>query len=318
VYGFNGKELDKETSSTTTYDYGFRIYSPALGKFLSTDPLFKSYPYYSPYQFAGNMPIWAIDIDGLEPVTVHALTPSNLRPKLRPTEWYEVMTKGGGHFTDETSFAAAAKYNTANNNPSAYQKIENRHTWYNWAAKQQKNNYWFAAASDVTSYTMVGAADMTNLWFMNDAEEDILRGANKFLLAENFKNFWDYALGKGPVKWKGKSYSKLSGAALDNQMVVIEMTTLQGYLADYKKSYISEHGQKAWDKLNKGLNKLFTNKFLNEATPASNQYAQREFTKKYGENVQFDFMNLEHRIFQGQKMAEYLRNEKEKKEEKKP
>jgi len=65
-YGFNGKELDKETSSTTTYDYGFRIYSPGLGRFLSVDPLTKSYPWLTPYQFAGNSPIRFIDLDGLE------------------------------------------------------------------------------------------------------------------------------------------------------------------------------------------------------------------------------------------------------------
>ncbi len=46
-YGFNGKELDKEVAGTTTYDYGFRIYNPALGRFLSVDPLFKSYPWNS-------------------------------------------------------------------------------------------------------------------------------------------------------------------------------------------------------------------------------------------------------------------------------
>jgi len=65
-YGFNGKEQDKETSSTTTYDYGFRIYNPAIGRFLSVDPLTKTYPWYTPYQFAGNKPIWATDVDGLE------------------------------------------------------------------------------------------------------------------------------------------------------------------------------------------------------------------------------------------------------------
>ena len=65
-YGFNGKEQDKETTGTTTYDYGFRIYSPALGRFLSVDPLTRTYPWYTPYQFAGNKPIWATDVDGLE------------------------------------------------------------------------------------------------------------------------------------------------------------------------------------------------------------------------------------------------------------
>lgn len=66
-YGFNGKEQDPEVSGQgNQYDYGFRIYNPRLGRFLSVDPLFNSYPWYTPYQFAGNMPIWAIDLDGLE------------------------------------------------------------------------------------------------------------------------------------------------------------------------------------------------------------------------------------------------------------
>ena len=66
-YGFNGKEKDDEVKDTgAQYDYGFRIYDPRLGKFLSTDPLFKSYPWYTPYQFAGNKPINSIDLDGLE------------------------------------------------------------------------------------------------------------------------------------------------------------------------------------------------------------------------------------------------------------
>ena len=63
-YGFNGKE--KDTESPVQYDYGFRIYDPRLVRFKSVDPLFKTYPYYTPYQFAGNMPIAAVDLDGLE------------------------------------------------------------------------------------------------------------------------------------------------------------------------------------------------------------------------------------------------------------
>jgi RHS repeat-associated protein len=65
-YGFNGKEKDNSISSLTAYDYGFRIYNPAIGKFLSVDPLAKSYPWHSPYQFAGNKPIMCKDLDGLE------------------------------------------------------------------------------------------------------------------------------------------------------------------------------------------------------------------------------------------------------------
>ena len=70
-YGFNGMEKDDEIKGEgLQYDYGFRIYDPRIGKFLSTDPLFKSFPWYTPYQFAGNKPIMAIDLDGLEEATV--------------------------------------------------------------------------------------------------------------------------------------------------------------------------------------------------------------------------------------------------------
>lgn len=66
-YGFNGKEHDTDPyGQGNVYDYGFRIYNPRLGKFLSVDPLTKSYAFYTPYQFAGNKPIAFVDQDGLE------------------------------------------------------------------------------------------------------------------------------------------------------------------------------------------------------------------------------------------------------------
>lgn len=68
-FGFNGKESDPEQyGNGNIYDYGFRIYNPRLGKFLSVDPLTSNYPWYTPYQFAGNKPIWATDLDGLEEI----------------------------------------------------------------------------------------------------------------------------------------------------------------------------------------------------------------------------------------------------------
>ncbi len=53
-YGFNGKEMDNETygGQGNEYDYGFRIYNPRIGRFLSVDPLTKKYPELTPYQFA--------------------------------------------------------------------------------------------------------------------------------------------------------------------------------------------------------------------------------------------------------------------------
>ncbi|MEP6793942.1 MAG: RHS repeat-associated core domain-containing protein, partial [Saprospiraceae bacterium] len=70
-YGFNGKAKDDEIfGKMHEYDYGSRIYYPQLGKFLSVDPLVKTFPFWTGYQFAGNTPVMAIDLDGLEIKTV--------------------------------------------------------------------------------------------------------------------------------------------------------------------------------------------------------------------------------------------------------
>lgn len=67
-YGFNGKENDKEIVGTGdgTQDYGFRIYNPAVGRFLSLDPLTKEFCWNSPFAFAENRPVEGIDLEGLE------------------------------------------------------------------------------------------------------------------------------------------------------------------------------------------------------------------------------------------------------------
>jgi RHS repeat-associated protein len=74
-YGFNGKEKDNEVKGEgNQYDYGMRIYDPRVGRFLSTDPLQKQYPELTPYQFASNSPIEAIDLDGLEMYAINRKT----------------------------------------------------------------------------------------------------------------------------------------------------------------------------------------------------------------------------------------------------
>ena len=67
-YGFNGEEVDPEGmgGGGSTYDYGFRIYNPNIGKFLSIDPLTGCFPFLTPYQFADNIPTRLIDLDGKE------------------------------------------------------------------------------------------------------------------------------------------------------------------------------------------------------------------------------------------------------------
>jgi len=66
-YAFNGKLHDDDIyGKDNSYDYGMRMYDPRLGRFMSTDPLFKKFPMLSPYQYASDNPIRYIDMDGLE------------------------------------------------------------------------------------------------------------------------------------------------------------------------------------------------------------------------------------------------------------
>ncbi|MBX9703422.1 MAG: RHS repeat-associated core domain-containing protein [Silvanigrellaceae bacterium] len=62
-YRYCGKEKDEESG---LYYYGARYFQPWSCRFISVDPLAHKYPFYTPYQYAGNKPIISIDIDGLE------------------------------------------------------------------------------------------------------------------------------------------------------------------------------------------------------------------------------------------------------------
>ncbi len=64
-FGFNNQEKDKELGEY--YAFEFRIHDARLGRFLSVDPLYKQYPFYSQYAFCGNRVIDSREIEGLEP-----------------------------------------------------------------------------------------------------------------------------------------------------------------------------------------------------------------------------------------------------------
>ena len=62
-YKYNGKELDTE-NGLNWYDYGARMYDPALGRFTTVDRYAEKYSSMSPYQYAANSPVMNIDVNG--------------------------------------------------------------------------------------------------------------------------------------------------------------------------------------------------------------------------------------------------------------
>jgi RHS repeat-associated protein len=81
AYLFNSKLHDDDIyGKDNSYDYGMRMYDPRLGRFMSVDPLTQKFSFYTPYQFSGNKPIWATDLDGAEEDKSNDGTPSNITP----------------------------------------------------------------------------------------------------------------------------------------------------------------------------------------------------------------------------------------------
>lgn len=110
-YGFNGKEKDN-SFGLTNYDYGFRIYNLAIARFLSVNPLFKEYPFFTPYQYASNNPIINIDLDGLEgKINVLASDVSDGLPELRTHtgDLIKVIVENGNKAIQKPLEGAAVK-----------------------------------------------------------------------------------------------------------------------------------------------------------------------------------------------------------------
>ncbi|QKX05219.1 hypothetical protein HN014_09910 [Aquimarina sp. TRL1] len=70
-YGFQGQEKDDEVKGEgNSINFKFRMHDPRVGRFFAVDPLFKEYPWNSPYAFSENRVIDAIDLEGAEKLIV--------------------------------------------------------------------------------------------------------------------------------------------------------------------------------------------------------------------------------------------------------
>ena len=175
LYGFNGKEHDSEAKGwQNQVDYGMRVYDPRIGKFLSIDPKSKKFPHFSPYQYAGNTPIQAVDLDGGEPI----------RPKTL------VYNKKDLGFLDRTLSSNSWSYyvyipaETSDDNPTLV-KVAN-----SYGVQWQVNNFWgessntYIHTDDLVWVEYKGTFyNMTDLANQNISEKD-------FLERQTWEEYW--------------------------------------------------------------------------------------------------------------------------------
>ena len=80
-YGFQAQEMDNEVKGTgNSINYKYRMHDPRIGRFFAVDPLFKDFPWNSPYAFSENDVIAHIELEGLEKIHPIILI-DNTQPK---------------------------------------------------------------------------------------------------------------------------------------------------------------------------------------------------------------------------------------------
>src|SRR5690606_6526816 len=66
-YGFQGQEMDDELKGEgNSVNYRYRMHDPRVGRFFAVDPLFREYPWNSPFSFSENLVIAFVELEGLE------------------------------------------------------------------------------------------------------------------------------------------------------------------------------------------------------------------------------------------------------------
>jgi RHS repeat-associated protein len=149
-YRFCGKEKDEESG---LYYYGLRYYNPWSCRFINLDPLAAKYPFYTPYQYAGNKPINYIDLDGAEEKKADA-------PKKDSTSTGKTGTTktgyGGGN-AGKPSGAGTTVDNTQNSNnqvkpdfSKAHEAAESKSGYAGHMGTDIKNNSTSSAPSGDT------------------------------------------------------------------------------------------------------------------------------------------------------------------------
>ena len=172
-FGYQGQlKVDEVYGSGNLYSFKFREYDPRTGNFWSIDPLFSSYPGWSPYAFAQRRPIDGIELEGLEwqPVNDQGENVAPDADNIASYNWAgftEPGTQIGGNTYREGEVPLVYSQEAINNAttvPNAFGREGTVATGYaygnNWARKYTSNQ---ATQSGTISLATLNQADITTI-----------------------------------------------------------------------------------------------------------------------------------------------------------
>jgi RHS repeat-associated protein len=214
-YGFNGKEQDNEVKGIgDQIDYGMRVYDPRAGRFLSVDPLQKKYPWFTPYQFAGNNPIANVDLDGRENYSFHFVWDAKIKgfncidvyvQKNEQSFWDLVVDREPAKWTGKPVKGWSFTYEFNGELYASYQEMLNYHAAHPDELHQNSTSgkmsdaqqalamTAFLAAGELAAQSMENGSSIDPQEVITE-EEEVLSGEYSILKASMAKEEKDVAL----------------------------------------------------------------------------------------------------------------------------
>ena len=190
-YGFQGQEQDPEIKGEgNSVNYKFRMHDPRVGRFFAVDPLAPEYPFYSPYAFSGNRVLDAVELEGLEPKSIHVYF-TNKDGDI--TDEFHKTEQGTGHLGDYyiegtlPSIGVKSKDFALNSNVTIIYNVDSKEVEYKYQGKVNnvvakkkeivapKEDSWTDALPDwVQDGGMEGSSDPTNSGTLSEGEKKVL------------------------------------------------------------------------------------------------------------------------------------------------
>ncbi len=195
-YGFQGQEMDDEIKGEgNSVNFAFRMHDPRVGRFLSRDPMSKSYPWNSPYAFAENRVIDGIELEGLEfweTATVYDPETSvyySEGTKIEKTEYSDIISDWPGTFAMNMIYGAHNAINDFGNYVSKVSSVDRAYHKVSFAGVQYILNDVAELDRNIANWLNKPALEQ---------DQDIIRVLSDINTYEDFAGgvILDYGIGK--------------------------------------------------------------------------------------------------------------------------